>query len=98
MDRHGHADEAQVNVGLTLEAMTDGLCKANVHRVVFPTPVDGELPRDRKSIAYFSTPSHDIVMHAVKPGGITMKTQGEHSLCTRITCIIVLTDALSQAR
>lgn len=51
----------QVNVGLTLEAMTDGLCKANVHRVIFPKAVENELPKNRKTIAYFSTPSHDVV-------------------------------------
>ena len=65
-----------VNVGLTLEGMTDGLCKANIHRVVFPPAAAGQLPKNRKSIAYFSTPSHDVVMNAVKPGGIIMKTQG----------------------
>jgi isopenicillin N synthase-like dioxygenase len=56
--------------------MTDGLCKANIHRVVFPGVAAGELPPNRKSIAYFSTPSHDVVMNPVKPGGIVMKTQG----------------------
>jgi isopenicillin N synthase-like dioxygenase len=50
-----------VNVGLTLEAMTDGLCKANVHRVIFPAAAKGDLPKNRKTIAYFSTPDHDIV-------------------------------------
>ncbi|KAF2658051.1 Clavaminate synthase-like protein, partial [Lophiostoma macrostomum CBS 122681] len=60
-----------VNVGLTLEGMTDGLCKATVHRVIFPPT---ECPRTRRSIAYFSTPSHDIIMNPVKPGGITVNT------------------------
>ena len=77
------ANQVKVNVGLTLEGMTDGLCKANVHRVVFPTPIAGELPRDRKSIAYFSTPSHDVVMNAVKPGGVIMKTQGKPGFPTK---------------
>lgn len=55
------ADEHKVNVGLTLEGMTDGLCKANIHRVIFPPSAAGDLPKARKSIAYFSTPSHDVV-------------------------------------
>jgi isopenicillin N synthase-like dioxygenase len=78
-----------VNVGLTLEGMTDGLCKANVHRVIFPQSAPGVLPKNRRSIAYFSTPSHDIVsaceamrwlitkiMNAVRPGGVIVETQG----------------------
>ena len=73
-----------VNVGLTLEGMTDGLCKANIHRVVFPPAAAGQLPVNRKSIAYFSTPSHDVIMNPVKPGGIVMKTQGE---CTAV-CVV----------
>ncbi|KAH8647292.1 hypothetical protein BX600DRAFT_443497 [Xylariales sp. PMI_506] len=74
-----------VNVGLTLEGMTDGLCKANVHRVIFPaeTVAVGELPKNRKSIAYFSTPNHDIkqkVMNPVKPGGIIVEKSEQRAL------------------
>ncbi|OAA59039.1 Oxoglutarate/iron-dependent oxygenase [Niveomyces insectorum RCEF 264] len=65
-----------VNVGLTLEAMTDGLCKANIHRVVFPKGAAADLPRNRKTIAYFSTPSHDITMNPVKPGGVVTEKSG----------------------
>lgn len=66
----------QVNVGLTLEAMTDGLCKANIHRVIFPKSATTELPRPRKTIAYFSTPSHDTIMNPVKPGGVITEQEG----------------------
>lgn len=69
-----------VNVGLTLEGMTDGLCKANVHRVIFQGPVSAELPKGRKTIAYFSTPNHDIVMNPVKPGGIIVQKDGASSV------------------
>jgi hypothetical protein len=47
--------------------MTDGLCKANIHRVIFPPSKSGELPTRRRSIAYFSTPSHDIVTESHMP-------------------------------
>uniref|UniRef100_A0A8H7N433 Isopenicillin N synthase-like Fe(2+) 2OG dioxygenase domain-containing protein n=1 Tax=Bionectria ochroleuca TaxID=29856 RepID=A0A8H7N433_BIOOC len=69
-----------VNVGLTLEGMTDGLCKANVHRVIFQGSASAELPKGRKTIAYFSTPNHDIVMNPVKPGGIIVQKDGASSV------------------
>ncbi|KFA52299.1 hypothetical protein S40293_00624 [Stachybotrys chartarum IBT 40293] len=69
-----------VNVGLTLEAMTDGLCKANVHRVIFPKAAENELPKNRKTIAYFSTPSHDVIMNPVKPGGSIVEQEGAISV------------------
>ncbi|CAG9978665.1 unnamed protein product [Clonostachys byssicola] len=69
-----------VNVGLTLEGMTDGLCKANVHRVIFQKSASTELPKARKTIAYFSTPNHEIVMNPVKPGGIIVQKDGASSV------------------
>ncbi|KAF1969464.1 Clavaminate synthase-like protein, partial [Bimuria novae-zelandiae CBS 107.79] len=51
-----------VNVGLTLDAKTNGLCKANVHRVIFPPTPEGTVSKARKSIPYFSTPSFEIVI------------------------------------
>jgi isopenicillin N synthase-like dioxygenase len=65
-----------VNVGLVLEGMTDGLCKANVHRVVFPPVAPGTVHGTRKSVAYFSTPNHDVVMNYVKPGGVIVDKPG----------------------
>ncbi|KIW08092.1 uncharacterized protein PV09_01030 [Verruconis gallopava] len=69
-----------VNVGLILEFMTDGICKANVHRVIFPPSAEGELPRNRKSIAYFSTPSFDVEMSQVRPDGTIVKAQESSSV------------------
>ncbi|KAI1372061.1 hypothetical protein F4677DRAFT_463540 [Hypoxylon crocopeplum] len=71
-----------VNVGLVLEGMTDGLCKATVHRVIFPKAATTELPKNRKTIAYFCTPSHDIVMNTVKPGGIFVEKPGAPTVGT----------------
>ncbi|VUC31080.1 unnamed protein product [Clonostachys rosea] len=72
-----------VNVGLTLEGMTDGLCKANVHRVIFPKSSSTKLPKGRKTIAYFnelgepgSTNLAHQLMNPVKPGGIIVEKAG----------------------
>lgn len=50
------------------------LCKVSIHRVVFPGPL-AQQTRNGKSIAYFSTPDHNVVMNTVLEA-LSRKTQG----------------------
>ncbi|SCU83233.1 LANO_0B08680g1_1 [Lachancea nothofagi CBS 11611] len=63
-----------VNVGQTLEAITDGVCKATIHRVVSPEQGSGT----RMSIPFFQTidlDSHKSIVPDIPPEILDMKDE-----------------------
>jgi hypothetical protein len=54
-----------LNIGDLLSYWTNGLLKSTVHRVIFPSTVNGEELKDRYSIAYFCHPADEAQLVAV---------------------------------
>jgi isopenicillin N synthase-like dioxygenase len=56
-----------INLGLMMEAWTGGLCKATLHRVIFPKSPSSKA---RRSIAYFGTPDPTVLLTPVRKGRV----------------------------
>jgi isopenicillin N synthase-like dioxygenase len=50
-----------------MEVWTEGLCKATLHRVIFP---ESSSPKARRSIAYFGTPDPTVLLNPVRKGEV----------------------------
>jgi isopenicillin N synthase-like dioxygenase len=59
------ANTVLINLGLMMEAWTGGLCKATLHRVIFPKSPSSKA---RRSIAYFGTPDPAVLLTPVHKG------------------------------
>ncbi|ORY88055.1 hypothetical protein BCR35DRAFT_338204 [Leucosporidium creatinivorum] len=70
------AGSVLINVGLALETWTNGLYKANLHRVVFPTTAESNGFPGRRSIAFFSQPRLEVVLNPVSADGTIAETPG----------------------
>lgn len=58
-----------INVGLMMESWTAGVCRATLHRVVFPPPSQLS-PKPRRSIAFFGTADPEVVLTPINKGGV----------------------------